>query len=84
MIILTGGAGFIGSAFLWKLNEKSITDVVVVDEKDAPGKEDNLKNKTVPSNESNVTWGLRGWANSFHFLPRRLSLVCRVSLARSR
>lgn len=32
MILLTGGAGFIGSCFLWKLNREGITDVLVVDE----------------------------------------------------
>ena len=32
MIIVTGGAGFIGSAFVWKLNQEGITDIVVVDE----------------------------------------------------
>jgi len=31
MIVLTGGAGFIGSGFLSKLNQKGITDVLVVD-----------------------------------------------------
>lgn len=31
MIILTGGAGFIGSGFLWKLNQMSIQDIIVVD-----------------------------------------------------
>ncbi|RKY35883.1 MAG: ADP-glyceromanno-heptose 6-epimerase [Candidatus Omnitrophota bacterium] len=31
MIILTGGAGFIGSCFLWKLNQQGIDDVIVVD-----------------------------------------------------
>jgi len=31
MIIVTGGAGFIGSALIWKLNEKGLTDIVVVD-----------------------------------------------------
>lgn len=31
MIILTGGAGFIGSGFLWKLNQMGIQDVIVVD-----------------------------------------------------
>ncbi|MDA1352923.1 MAG: ADP-glyceromanno-heptose 6-epimerase [bacterium] len=32
MIIVTGGAGFIGSAFVWKLNQEGITDIIVVDE----------------------------------------------------
>ena len=32
MIVVTGGAGFIGSAFVWKLNQEGITDVLVVDE----------------------------------------------------
>lgn len=31
MILLTGGAGFIGSCFLRKLNEEGIDDVIVVD-----------------------------------------------------
>ncbi|MFA6142014.1 MAG: ADP-glyceromanno-heptose 6-epimerase [Candidatus Omnitrophota bacterium] len=30
-IILTGGAGFIGSCFLWKLNREGINNIVVVD-----------------------------------------------------
>jgi len=32
MIVVTGGAGFIGSAFVWKLNEQGIDDVLVVDD----------------------------------------------------
>ena len=32
MIVLTGGAGFIGSCFLWKLNRMGIEEVLVVDE----------------------------------------------------
>ncbi len=32
MIILTGGAGFIGSAFVWKLNMEGIDDILVVDD----------------------------------------------------
>ncbi len=32
MIAITGGAGFIGSVMLWKLNQVGITDVLIVDE----------------------------------------------------
>lgn len=32
MIVITGGAGFIGSAMLWKLNQVCVTDVLIVDE----------------------------------------------------
>lgn len=31
MIIVTGGAGFIGSAFVWKLNQEGIHDILIVD-----------------------------------------------------
>jgi ADP-L-glycero-D-manno-heptose 6-epimerase len=31
MFIITGGAGFIGSAFAWKLNQESIDEIVIVD-----------------------------------------------------
>ena len=31
MIIVTGGAGFIGSAFVWKLNQEGIDDIMIVD-----------------------------------------------------
>lgn len=33
-VVLTGGAGFIGSCFLWKLNEEGVNDVIVVDNLD--------------------------------------------------
>lgn len=46
MIILTGGAGFIGSCFLWKLNKEGIRDVMVVDRIDDPIKERNLEGKS--------------------------------------
>ncbi|MCM8813585.1 MAG: ADP-glyceromanno-heptose 6-epimerase [Candidatus Omnitrophica bacterium] len=44
-VILTGGAGFIGSCFLWKLNDVGITDIIVVDALDSLLKEKNLAGK---------------------------------------
>ncbi len=32
MIVVTGGAGFIGSALVWRLNTKGINDIIIVDE----------------------------------------------------
>ena len=31
MIIVTGAAGMIGSAFVWKLNEMGVKDILIVD-----------------------------------------------------
>lgn len=45
MHIVTGGAGFIGSAFVWKLNEMGIDDVVVVDNLAKTEKWKNLVNR---------------------------------------
>lgn len=45
MIILTGGAGFIGSCFLWKLNKEGIKDILVVDHLDNDEKWKNLTGK---------------------------------------
>jgi len=45
MIILTGGAGFIGSCFLAKLNSQGIDDIIVVDNPDDSGKSHNLSGK---------------------------------------
>jgi len=45
MVILTGGAGFIGSCFLGKLNSQGITDIIVVDDLNSPDKKKNLENK---------------------------------------
>jgi len=45
MIVLTGGAGFIGSCFLWKLNKEGIGDVIVVDNINDTGKWKNLSGK---------------------------------------
>ncbi len=44
MIIVTGGAGFIGSAIVWKLNNEGIDDIIVVDELGTSEKWKNLVN----------------------------------------
>lgn len=41
MIIVTGGAGFIGSALVWKLNQMGRNDIIIVDHL---GKDDKWKN----------------------------------------
>jgi ADP-L-glycero-D-manno-heptose 6-epimerase len=45
MIIVTGGAGFIGSAFVWKLNQESLDDIVIVDQLGTDDKWKNLVNR---------------------------------------
>ena len=46
MIIVTGAAGFIGSAFVQKLNGEGFKDIVLVDDFSNPKKNKNLANKT--------------------------------------
>jgi len=45
MIIVTGGAGFIGSAFVWKLNSEGIDDILIVDALGETEKWKNLVNR---------------------------------------
>ena len=47
MIIVTGGAGFIGSALVWKLNENGVTDIVVVDRLSHGAKWKNLVKRSI-------------------------------------
>ncbi|HON58247.1 MAG TPA: ADP-glyceromanno-heptose 6-epimerase [Smithella sp.] len=44
MIIVTGGAGFIGSAFIWKLNQEGIDNIIIVDRLGTSTKWKNLVN----------------------------------------
>ena len=45
MIIVTGGAGFIGSAFVFRLNQEGIDDIVIVDRLGTDDKWKNLINR---------------------------------------
>lgn len=45
MIIVTGAAGFIGSCFVSKLNNKGYKNIILVDDFSNPEKNKNLKNK---------------------------------------
>lgn len=47
MIVVTGGAGFIGSAFIASLNRKGISDIVVVDEIGSSERWKNLVGKSI-------------------------------------
>jgi ADP-L-glycero-D-manno-heptose 6-epimerase len=45
MIVVTGGAGFIGSAFVWKLNQEGLDDIIIVDHLGTSDKWKNLVNR---------------------------------------
>jgi len=45
MLIVTGGAGFIGSAFVWKLNSEGIDNIIIVDRLGTTDKWKNLVNR---------------------------------------
>lgn len=42
MVVVTGGAGFIGSALVWRLNRRGVEDILVVDHLETDGKWSNL------------------------------------------
>ena len=43
MIVVTGGAGCIGSAIVWALNKRGITEIILVDDTGHPEKEKNME-----------------------------------------
>jgi len=45
LVVITGGAGFIGSAYVWYLNQKGIDNIVIVDRLRRSDKWKNLRNK---------------------------------------
>jgi len=45
MWVITGGAGFIGSALLWKLNQEGLSDILVVDFLESSEKWKNLRGR---------------------------------------
>lgn len=45
MIIVTGASGFIGSAFVWKLNEMGINDILLVDKMECENKWLNVRKR---------------------------------------
>ena len=44
-VLLTGGAGFIGSSMLWRLNQAGVRDIIVVDHLGSSDKWKNLVGK---------------------------------------
>jgi ADP-L-glycero-D-manno-heptose 6-epimerase len=49
MIIVTGGAGFIGSALIWQLNQAGMTDIIAVDRFGSGDKWKNLVGRSIYS-----------------------------------
>ena len=56
MIVVTGGAGCIGSAIVWALNKRGITEIILVDDAGHPEKEKNIESLHYFSLESKDTF----------------------------
>lgn len=46
-VVVTGGAGFIGSAFLWRLNREGVNDILVVDAGEDRRNSPNIRGKEI-------------------------------------
>jgi len=46
-VVVTGGAGFIGSCLAWKLNQQGIDDIIIVDVGNERKNSDNLKHRKI-------------------------------------
>ncbi|MBN2058423.1 MAG: ADP-glyceromanno-heptose 6-epimerase [Candidatus Saganbacteria bacterium] len=80
MIILTGGAGFIGSCFLWKLNQMGEKNVLVVDHDDSPEKMANLAGKAYKDFQEKADFIKRVEANK---LPSGIKAVWHIGACSS-
>jgi ADP-L-glycero-D-manno-heptose 6-epimerase len=62
MIVVTGGAGFIGSAFVWKLNQEGIDDILIVDHLGTSDKWKNLVNRRFVDyiHKDDFYWSIEG------------------------
>ncbi|MFH0920403.1 MAG: ADP-glyceromanno-heptose 6-epimerase [Fibrobacterota bacterium] len=80
MIAVTGAAGFIGSAFLWKLNAEGQTDILAVDERNILDREKNLSNKKFSEYMDKDEFLTRARMNS---LPDRLNAIVHIGACSS-
>jgi ADP-L-glycero-D-manno-heptose 6-epimerase len=81
MIILTGGAGFIGSSFLSKLNKEGITKVLVVDHLGKSSKWKNLVGKNYSAFVNKNTFSLN--LSSGLYNPRDIECIIHMGACTS-
>lgn len=80
MIVVTGGAGFIGSAFIAKLNSEGVRDIIIVDEVASPQAQHNLQNKAYREFVSKDTFVSRAETNT---LPATISAIVHMGACSS-